>query len=105
MTRRTLEQNALFHAICGKVAQQRQWAGMWLDTVAWKRLFVDAWARHEGRLQGRIVPSLDGHSIVNLGLQTRRLSIHDMADLITFAEVYCEEHGVDVAIDTSSNTG
>lgn len=94
MTRRTLEQNALFHAICGRVAKQRQWAGMWLDTVAWKRLFADAWARHEGRLQSRIVPSLDGHSIVNLGLQTRRLTVQEMADLITFAQAYCDENEI-----------
>lgn len=105
MSRRTLEQNALFHAICFKVAKQRQWAGLWLDTIAWKRLFADAWARHEGRMQGRIVPSLDGHSIVNLGLQTRRLTIQEMAELIEFAEVYCNENNIDVSIDTGSNTG
>jgi len=100
VSRRTLEQNALFHVICGKVAKQRQWAGMWLDTVAWKRLFLDAWARHENLSQGRIVPSLDGLSIVNLGIQSRRLTIEQMADLITFAQSYCDEH--EIPLDTST---
>ena len=97
-SRRSLDQNALFHAICSKVAKQRQWAGQWLDTEAYKRLFVDAWARHEQRVQTRVVPSLDGQSVVNLGLQTRRLSKQDFADLITFAQSYCDEHGIDIEI-------
>lgn len=93
-SKRTLEQNAKFHAICNDIAQQKQWAGMWIDAEGYKRLFVDAWARHEGKTQGKIVPSLDGQSVVNLGIQTRRMRVADMADLITFAEVYCIEHGI-----------
>lgn len=96
MSRRTLQQNALFHAICGQVARRREWAGMKLDTIAWKRLFLDAWARHENLSQGRIVPSLDGLSIVNLGIQSRRLTIEQMADLITFAQAYCDEHEIPI---------
>lgn len=92
--RRTVEQNALFHAICGDLARQRQWAGRWIDTEGWKRLLVDAWARHEDKPQGDVVPSLDGKSIVNLGIQTRHLRVADMADLIAFAQAYCAEHNV-----------
>lgn len=98
--RRTLDQNALFHALCGKIAKQKQWAGLWLDTTAWKRLLCDAWARHEGRVQTRVVPSLDGQSVVNLGLQTRRLSKPDFASLIDFAEWYANEQGIDIEIGT-----
>jgi hypothetical protein len=96
---RTLDQNALFHAICGDIATQKKWAGVWIDTEGWKRLFVDAWARHEGKVQARIVPSLDGQSVVNLGIQTRKLRIADMADLIEFATAYCVEN--EIVLDTS----
>ncbi len=91
---RSLEQNAMFHAICGELATQLQWAGRWLDAEGWKRLLVDAWARESNRRQGDIVPSLDGASIVNLAVQTRRMTVGEMADLITFAQAWAVENGV-----------
>ena len=91
---RSLEQNAMLHAICEDIAQQRQWAGRWIDKEGWKRLLVDAWARTESRQQGDIVPSLDGASVVNLAVQTRTMSVGDMADLITFAQAWAVENGV-----------
>lgn len=91
---RTLDQNSRFHAICGDIAKQKKWAGMELDTEAWKRLLVDAWARVEGKQQGRVVPSLDGNSIVNLGIQTRRLRVMEMSELIEFAQAWCAENDV-----------
>lgn len=99
LPKRSVEQNALFHAICGDIAKQRMWAGKYRDTEAWKRLLVDAWARHEQKVQAEIVPSLDGQSVVNLGIQTRKMRVGDMADLITFAQAYCAEHDVREARD------
>lgn len=96
-SKRSIEQNAMFHAICGDISQQLQWCGKTLDTEAWKRLLVDAWARAEGKVQAQVVPSLDGQSVVNLGIQTRRLTVGQMADLITFAQAYCVEHDVRLA--------
>jgi len=94
---RTLEQNDKFHAVCNDIAKQYQWAGQWIDTEGWKRLLVDAWARTEGKTQGRVVPSLDGQSVVNLGIQTRRMKVADMADLIAFAEAWAVDHDVRLA--------
>ena len=91
---RSLDQNAMFHAICGDIAKQRTWAGKKLDGEGWKRLLVDAWARAEGKSQGQVVPSLDGNSVVNLCIQTRRLPVGDMADLITFAQAWAVENDV-----------
>lgn len=91
---RSLDQNAMFHAICGDIAKQRTWAGKKLDAEGWKRLLVDAWARAEGKSQGQVVPSLDGNSVVNLGIQTRRLPVGDMADLISFAQAWAVENDV-----------
>ncbi len=91
---RSLDQNSKLHAVCSDIAKVRVWAGKKRDTEAWKRLLVDAWARTEGKSQGEIVPSLDGLSVVNLGLQTRQMKIGEMADLITFAEAWCVENEV-----------
>jgi len=94
VNKRSLEQNAMFHAICGDIAKQVKWAGKYRDTEAWKRLLCDAWARTENKTQAEIVPSLDGESVVNLGIQTRRMKVGDMADLITYAQSYAVEHDV-----------
>lgn len=91
---RTLEQNDKLHAICHDISQQRQWAGHWIDTEGWKRLLVDAWARHEGKAQGSVVPSLDGQSIVNLSIQTRRMRASDMSELIEFAQAWAVDNEV-----------
>jgi len=91
---RGLEQNAMFHAICGEIATQKQWADRWIDAEGWKRLLVDAWARESNRQQGDVVPSLDGASIVNLAMQTRRMTVADMADLITFAQWWATDNDV-----------
>lgn len=91
---RSLEQNAMFHAICGELAKRKKWAGRYIDDEGWKRLLVDAWARESNRQQGDVVPSLDGASIVNLSIQTRRMTVADMADLITFAQAWAVENDV-----------
>lgn len=91
---RSLEQNAKFHAMCGDLAKQLKWAGKTRDVEAWKRLLVDSWARTEKRNQCEIVPSLDGESVVALGIQTRSMRVAEMAELITFAQWYGDEHGV-----------
>lgn len=95
-SKRSTEQNDLFHSICHELSQQRSWAGRQIDTEGWKRLLVDSWARATDRSQGQVVPSLDGHSVVNLGIQTRRLPVSDMSELIEFAQSYCVEHDVEL---------
>lgn len=95
-SKRSTEQNDLFHSICHELSQQRAWAGRQIDTEGWKRLLVDAWARATDRNQGQVVPSLDGHSVVNLGIQTRRLPVGEMSELIEFAQAYCAEHDVEL---------
>lgn len=93
---RSLEASAAFHAVCTDISKQKKWAGQRIDTEGWKRLLLDAWARHEGKVQGRVVPSLDGESIVNLGIQTRKMKSADMSDLIEFAKSWAIEHDVEL---------
>lgn len=94
---RSLDQNAMLHAICRDISKQKPWAGKRRDTEAWKRLLVDAWARATEKVQVEIVPSLDGQSVVNLGIQTRKMKVGDMADLITFAQSYAVENEIELA--------
>lgn len=94
---RSVDQNAKFHSICGELAKKCEWAGRKRDTEGWKRLLVDTWARVEGMPQGDIVPSLDGKSVVNLGIQTRSMKVKDMCDLIEFAHSWCVDNDVELS--------
>lgn len=91
---RSLEQNALLHVLCDEVSKTQLWAGKKRDPDGWKRLFVDAWARVEQKQQSDIVPSLDGESVVNLGIQTRKMPIKEMTDLIDFIRSWCDDNNV-----------
>lgn len=91
---RSLDQNAMFHAYCGEIARQRKWAGRWIDGSGWKRLILDSWARESGKRQGDVVPSLDGSSIVNLSVQSHRMTVGEMAEVITFTQAWAVENGV-----------
>jgi cell division inhibitor SulA len=91
---RSLDQNALLHAICSDIAKQKQWAGQWLDCEGWKRLFTDAWCREAGLSPGKVVPSLDGQSVVVLNISTRKLKKAQMAELITWIYAYCDMEGI-----------
>lgn len=91
---RTLNQNALIHAVCGEIGKQRLWAGYRLDAEGWKRLCVDAWARETGRSPGQIVPSLEGYSVVVLNISTRKLGKKDFAELMDWIFAYCDMEGL-----------
>ncbi len=91
---RNLSQNALLHTICGDVSKQRNWAGSKIDTEGWKRLFVDAWARETGRSPGKVVPSLDGESVVVLNISTRRLGKKNFAELMTWILCWCDQNDI-----------
>ena len=92
--KRSNDQSAKFHAICNDIAKCVPWAGVKLDGEAFKRLLVDAWARETGRRQGEVVPSLDGSSVVILGIQTRSMPKKDMSELIEFALAWGVENDV-----------
>jgi hypothetical protein len=93
---RSIEQNDKFHALCQDIAKAKTWAGKERDVEAWKRLLVDCWARHENRKQCEVVPSLDGQSVVNLGIQTRNMKVSDMSELIEFSQWWAIENGVNL---------
>jgi hypothetical protein len=97
--RHTDRQRKRFHALCEKVAKAKPtWAGHPVDGEGYKRLFLDAWSRAENGVQATIVPSLDGSSIVNLGVQSRKLKKAQMADLMTFIEVWMLENNIELNV-------
>jgi len=86
---RNLDQNAKLWAMLGDVARQVDWYGKRLTPEDWKHVFSSSLRRLE------VVPNLDGTGFVALGMSTSRLSVREMADLITLIDAFGAERGVE----------
>jgi hypothetical protein len=104
---KTRIQEEKYHAMIGDVARQAKHLNQVLDTESWKRLLVaqfrqdsidneihriaDYWKRTEFRL----IPSLDGRSLVTLGAQTRDFPKYVAAGFIEWLYHYGAENNID----------
>lgn len=93
--RRSLDQNAKFHALCSDIAMSgAQWAGKRRTAAQWKVLLVSGHAviTKEG---ADIVPGLEGE-FVNIRESTAAMSKRRGASLIEYTLAFCAAQGVDV---------
>ena len=88
------DQEEKYHAMLGEIATQAQHLGAKWSTEDWKRLLVDLFAKETGLQGGKIIPSLDGQGIVQLGLQTRNFTKEQAMDFITFLEAWGANNGI-----------
>ena len=90
-SKRSLDQNAKFHAICSDLAHSGfEWAGKARDADAWKVLLVSghAIATKEG---AEFVPGIEGE-FVNIRESTATMSKKRSASLITYALAFFDMH-------------
>ena len=88
------DQEEKYHAMLGEIATQAQHLGAKWSTEDWKRLLVDLYAKETGLEGGKIIPSLDGQGIVQLGLQTRNFTKEQAMEFITFLEAWGASNGI-----------
>ena len=93
---RTLPQNSMFHAIIGQVAKQAKHMGAQWDAESWKRFLVDQWAQDTRHEPGRVVPSLDGKRVVQLGRQTREFTKDEASEFTDWLLAWCADNGVEI---------
>ena len=93
---RSLPQNAMYHAIINQVAKQAQHMGAQWDADSWKRFLVDQWAQDTKHEPGRVVPSLDGKRIVQLGRQTREFTKDEASEFTDWLLAWCVEKGIEI---------
>ena len=86
---RSLEQNALLHALLTEIARTNEWAGKRRDVDTWKRLFVAAWSRAKGE-SVEVLPALDGHGVDIVFRRTSRMSKAEVSDLIEYVSAWKE---------------
>lgn len=94
---RRLMQNAKFHAICGDVARQAEFAGRRLSAAQWKVLFISGHAVATG-IGSDMVPGLEGE-FVNLRESSAQMSVKRMASVIEYVLAYCAENEIQLTAD------
>lgn len=92
---RTLEQNALLHALLGQISERCTWAGKRWDIEDWKRLLTAAWCR--ANAQGvEMVPAVDGQGFDVLYRRTSRLTTRECSDLCEYIQAWAAEKGIEI---------
>jgi len=87
---RNKAQNAKMHAMIRDIAQQWMFQGRYWHADDMKRMLVDAFAKAKREMgeplhhDGRVVPSLDGERVVQLGIQTADFTVKENSDFIEF---------------------
>lgn len=91
--KRSLDQNAMFHAICSDIARHGvQWAGKKRGANEWKVLLVSAHTKAtDGEVE--IVPGLEGE-FVNIRESTARMGVKRATSLIEYALAWCAQHEI-----------
>lgn len=95
--RRTLDQNAKYHACIEEIAEQASHLGSKWDAESWKRLLLDAFAKETKRPRGRVIPNLTGDGVVEIGLQSRKFTKQDASEFVEFLHAWCAENGVELS--------
>lgn len=96
-SKRSVEQNAMFHGIITKISKQMKSAGSTWTADDWKRLLIDQWAHDTNRKIGKVCPSLDGERIVQLGLQSHKFTTTESSEFIEFLLAWSTDKGIDVS--------
>lgn len=84
---RSTAQNSRMWAMLAEIANQVEWYGQKLNSTDWKHIFSASLKKQ------RAVPGLDGGFVV-LGLSTSKMTIAEMAELMTLMEAFGAEKGV-----------
>jgi hypothetical protein len=92
---KTCPQNSKYHAMIDEIAQQASHLGAKWDAEDWKRLLVDQFIKEMNGVGGsKIIPSLDGTGIIQLGFQTRKFTKEQASEFVEFLHAWGAEHGI-----------
>jgi hypothetical protein len=92
---RSLDQNAIFHALCDDIAKARpEWNGLSMSAEDWKQLLIlsHAVATSEGGI--RLTQDLEGQGLVQLRESSARMSKARATSLIDYTMAWAAQHGV-----------
>ena len=93
---RSGDQNSMFHTLIHQIYLEMKIVGSTWSSEDWKRLLIDQWAHETGRKFGKVVPSLDGERVVQLGWQSRDFSTEDASEFIEWLYAWSAEKGLEI---------
>ena len=95
-TTRSDLQNKLMHSIINQIAKQSQLHGSRWSTESWKRYLIDQWAHENGESASvsKVMPSIDGLRVVQLGLQSRRFTKEQAVSFTEWLIYWATTNGV-----------
>ena len=95
--KRSLDQSALFHALCGQIAKARPtWAGMPMDADDWKALLVVSHAKVTGGSGARLVRDLEGDGLIQLRESTATMNKARASSLIEYTQSWAAQNGIEL---------
>jgi len=93
---RSDDQNRLYHAIIADIAHHATHLGAKWDEESWKRFLIDQFASETGLKSGKVVPSLDSHRIVQLGLQSRKFTKDQASQFVEWLYAWCAQNEIEI---------
>ena len=93
---RSDDQNKKYHAIIAEIAKQAQHMGARWDAESWKRFLIDQFATETGLGGSKVVSSLDGTRIVQLGLQSRKFTKEQGSEFIEWLLAWATDKGIEI---------
>lgn len=90
------DQEEMYHAIIGHIAKQASHLGAKWDAEDWKRFLVWQFAKEVGIETGKLVPSLDGTGIVQLGMQTRKFTKDQASQFTEWLLAWAAQNGIEI---------
>ena len=90
------DQEEMYHAIIGHIAKQASHLGAKWDSEDWKRFLVWQFAKESGINTGKLVPSLDGTGIVQLGMQTRKFTKDQASQFTEWLLAWATQNGIEI---------
>ena len=89
------DQEEKYHAMIGEIAKQAQHLGAKWDAEDWKRLLVDQFIKDMNGLgASKIIPSLDGSGIIQLGFQTRKFTKEQASEFVEWLHAWGATNGI-----------
>lgn len=88
--KRSNDQSAKFHAMCGEVAKRAMYFGKKLELEQWKVIFISGHAIATG-LPTEIVPGIEGE-FVNIRERSAAMSQSRMSSLIEYVSAWIAEN-------------
>jgi hypothetical protein len=90
------DQEEMYHAIIGHIAKQASHLGAKWSAEDWKRFLVWQFAKEVGISTGKLVPSLDGTGIVQLGIQTRKFTKDQASQFTEWLLAWAAQNGIEI---------